>query len=194
MQRIAQNLLLNALGVTERGGVWVQWAARTVSGVHQWLLCVLDTGPGLQHDSPAAPLERALQEATAEAHEAEDRGSAPSAPPAPTLRSQSSVAARNAGGEGIGLSIVKRLCELLDASLELETAPGEGTTFRVVFPCAYPQDRGVNARGRSAAAKAAPRLAARRTASVGVILAPGNRRAPAIDRASGVPRRPRDGP
>jgi len=142
VQRIAQNLLLNALGVTERGGVRVQWAARTVSGVHQWLLCVLDTGPGFQHDSPAAPLERALQHATAEAHEAEDRGSARSAPPAPTLRSQSSVAARNAGGEGIGLSIVKRLCELLDASLELETAPGEGTTFRVVFPCEYPQDRG----------------------------------------------------
>jgi len=41
-------------------------------------------------------------------------------------------------GEGIGLSIVKRLCELLDASLELETAPGEGTTFRVVLPSAYP--------------------------------------------------------
>jgi signal transduction histidine kinase len=142
VQRIAQNLILNALAVTERGGVRVQWAARTVSGVRQWLLCVLDTGPGFQRDSPAAPLERALQHATAEAHEADDRGTAPSAPPAPTLRSQSSAAARNAGGEGIGLSIVKRLCELLDASLELETAPGEGTTFRVVFPGEYPQDRG----------------------------------------------------
>jgi signal transduction histidine kinase len=43
-------------------------------------------------------------------------------------------------GEGIGLSIVKRLCELLDASLELETAPGAGTTFRVVLPRAYPED------------------------------------------------------
>jgi len=41
-------------------------------------------------------------------------------------------------GEGIGLSIVKRLCELLDASLELETAAGEGTTFRVVLPRVYP--------------------------------------------------------
>jgi signal transduction histidine kinase len=43
-------------------------------------------------------------------------------------------------GEGIGLSIVKRLCELLDASLELETAAGEGTTFRVVMPAAYPDN------------------------------------------------------
>jgi len=35
------------------------------------------------------------------------------------------------------LSIVKRLCELLDASLELESKAGEGTTFRVLFPRRY---------------------------------------------------------
>jgi hypothetical protein len=40
-------------------------------------------------------------------------------------------------GEGVGLSIVKRLCELLDASLELESSPGAGTTFRVLFPRNY---------------------------------------------------------
>jgi len=44
-------------------------------------------------------------------------------------------------GEGIGLSIVKRLCELLDASLELETAPGAGTTFRVVLPARLSRGR-----------------------------------------------------
>jgi len=40
-------------------------------------------------------------------------------------------------GEGIGLSIVKRLCELLDASLEMASSPEKGTTFRVVFPRYY---------------------------------------------------------
>jgi signal transduction histidine kinase len=35
------------------------------------------------------------------------------------------------------LSIVKRLCELLDAGLELETAKGQGTTFRVTLPRKY---------------------------------------------------------
>jgi len=40
-------------------------------------------------------------------------------------------------GEGIGLSIVKRLCELLDASLEVASSPETGTTFRVVLPLHY---------------------------------------------------------
>jgi signal transduction histidine kinase len=40
-------------------------------------------------------------------------------------------------GEGIGLAIVKRLCELLDASLELETEFGRGSAFRIVFPRSY---------------------------------------------------------
>jgi len=48
------------------------------------------------------------------------------------------VAHSSPSGEGIGLSIVKRLCELLDAGLELVTEPGKGTTFRVTFPRRYP--------------------------------------------------------
>ena len=58
--------------------------------------------------------------------------------PAPTLKSPSAPDTFTLpAGEGKGLSIVKRLCELLDASLELETAAGEGTTFRVLMPAAY---------------------------------------------------------
>jgi light-regulated signal transduction histidine kinase (bacteriophytochrome) len=56
---------------------------------------------------------------------------------APTLPSQTTGSASH--GEGVGLSIVKRLCELLDASVELSTAPGKGTTFRVTFPTRYPK-------------------------------------------------------
>jgi two-component sensor histidine kinase len=81
-----------------------------------------------------------LQQATAEAHEIEQRNLAPGQDSLrtevpPTLTSQSGQRCRQLpAGEGIGLSIVKRLCELLDASLELETSEGSGTTFRVVFP------------------------------------------------------------
>jgi len=137
--RIAQNLVLNALKVTARGGICVLWEQRVASGAHQWVLCVQDTGPGFQSQSPSAPLESALRHATQEAHELDARSGTE---PAATLKSQSdSNAFTLPAGEGIGLSIVKRLCELLDASLELETAPGKGTTFRVVLPIAYPDQQ-----------------------------------------------------
>lgn len=57
---------------------------------------------------------------------------------APTLPSLSE--SRPAGGipgEGVGLSLVKRLCELLNASLELETSPSQGSTYRVILPSRY---------------------------------------------------------
>jgi len=44
---------------------------------------------------------------------------------------------REESGEGIGLSIIKRLCELLDATIELKSEQGVGTTFRILFPRKY---------------------------------------------------------
>jgi signal transduction histidine kinase len=142
IQRIAQNLVLNALKVTERGGVKVTWEANEDERRPQWILCVQDTGPGFKRGS-ATPLERVLKRATDEAHEVEQSNVSPSqADPrtdsAPTLPSQTRApAAHLPTGEGIGLSIVKRLCEMLDASLELESFEGEGTTFRMIFPRRY---------------------------------------------------------
>jgi signal transduction histidine kinase len=144
LQRIVQNLVLNALKVTEQGGVQVTWEAGEDQHRPQWILCVKDTGPGFKRGS-ASPLERVLKRATDEAHEVEQRNvlpnqSNPQADSAPTLASQTSYSrAQVPGGEGIGLSIVKRLCEMLDASLELESSEGEGTTFRMIFPRRYPE-------------------------------------------------------
>jgi signal transduction histidine kinase len=136
IQRILQNLLLNALKVTDRGGVEVSWWATDDLRRPQWVLCVQDTGPGFRGGS-ATPLERVLKRATDEAHEVEQRDAAP------TLASQTSTTPQPAPeGEGIGLSIVKRLCELLDATIELESPSGKGTTFRVTFPVRYPDSPG----------------------------------------------------
>lgn len=150
--RIAQNLLLNALKYTGQGGVQVTCSEVSVGEVPSWLLCVQDTGAGFGHDS-VTPLARVLSDATEEAQtmaidsaarDADAGLAADRAVPreVPTLRSQSDerppAAQRGAaGGEGIGLAIVKRLCELLDASLELQSDPGQGTTFRIVFPRGY---------------------------------------------------------
>ena len=144
IQRIVQNLVLNALKITEQGGVQVTWDAGEDERRPQWVLCVKDTGPGFKRGS-ATPLERVLKRATDEAHEVEQRNVLPNQPDpqadaAPTLASQTIHSrAQVPGGEGIGLSIVKRLCEMLDAGLELESSQGEGTTFRMVFPRRYPE-------------------------------------------------------
>lgn len=138
IQRISQNLLVNALRYTVNGGVRVTWEAITRDRGECWRLCVQDTGPGIEREL-ASPLANALRTATQEAHAvaAADSKGVGGAEAPPTLASQSPPPWSTTGGEGIGLSIVKRLCELLDASLELETAPGAGTTFRITFPRRY---------------------------------------------------------
>jgi signal transduction histidine kinase len=142
VRRIAQNLILNALKYTDKGGVVVSCADVATCEVARWALTVGDTGVGLDA-SMMAPLAQALSTATKEAHaiarESAKGQTAAELSTAPTLPS-ASVPVRGASeqpGEGVGLSIVKRLCELLDASMELETKPGSGTTFRIIFPRQY---------------------------------------------------------
>ena len=137
VRRLAKNLVVNALKYTESGGVTVRWGAEPES----WWLMVQDTGPGLATGSNSA-LVAGLQEATASAKESDEKSaaragetsrvlSAPEVSSAPTKRGPQPP------GEGIGLSIVKRLCELLDASLEIASSTESGTTFRVVLPRRY---------------------------------------------------------
>ncbi len=100
VQRIAQNLVLNALYYTAQGGVTVSWQ---VDDADWWSFRVRDTGPGLP------------------AKDSGPAGRGTNQPP----------------GEGIGLSIVRRLCELLGARLQTESSPGEGTAFTVILPRRY---------------------------------------------------------
>ena len=137
VRRLVQNLLFNALKYTKEGGVTVSWGVEP----KHWWFAVKDTGPGLMA-GPGAPLALNLREATEVARETDvraanqegreskmlDQKQAGSTTPAPH---------HNQPGEGIGLSIVKRLCDLLDASLELVSSSETGTTLRVVLPLAY---------------------------------------------------------
>lgn len=141
IRRLAQNLVFNALKYTEQGGVTVSWGREDAS----WWLMVKDTGPGL-HGGPGAPLAIELRKATATARESEVRAAARDGRESHMLDqsaagSTNPVPERNQPGEGIGLSIVKRICELLDASLELVSSSESGTTIRVLFPVAYPPSR-----------------------------------------------------
>lgn len=120
IQRIAQNLLLNALKYTFEGGVSVSWEK---AEPNQWRLSVRDTGPGivLKAGQPSIIKELLQSNETATTSVAASHPFSPS----------------SSAGEGIGIVIVKRLCALLDAQLEVETTIGVGTIFRVTFPRRY---------------------------------------------------------
>lgn len=115
LQRIVRNLLLNALKYTEEGFINVRWEKRPDS---QWLLEISDTGPGL-----GATHAKSL---TTEADASETDGH--------KKVFEESHEEVEKHGEGIGLLIVRHLCRLLDAIIQVETEPGEGTTFKLIFP------------------------------------------------------------
>ncbi len=96
ISRIVQNLLLNALKYTQKGGVTVSWD--TLDADH-WQFTVIDTGPGLLW--PPAKKEADAQ------------------------------------GEGIGLFIVRQLCEFLGGRLSVDSEPEKGTRFQVILPRNY---------------------------------------------------------
>jgi signal transduction histidine kinase len=132
-RRIAQNLLLNAIKYTERGGVALRWSESAPADTARWNFVIEDSGPGF-HSGPGAPIVGTLQAAT--------DGEAPPIAEVPDAREPGPADTdtrpiRQAPGEGLGLAIVKRLCGLLDASVEIETEARKGTIVRVYLPRRY---------------------------------------------------------
>ena len=141
LQRIGQNLLLNALKYTtstpQRPAiVSLSWSAE---GDYRWVFSIQDSGPGLpptvtgilgQQLRPTVEPTSVLGVDVAEPVAVRPEG----APQVPTPAELASLASPSGHGEGVGLQIVKRLCELLDANLDVETKEGRGTLFRVRLP------------------------------------------------------------
>lgn len=141
-RRIVQNLVFNAIKYTRQGGVTVSWGATAESDTDRWFVQVTDTGPGF-HAGPGAPMAGALGVATDQAKDVvadEISGEvthvkrAESAVPAARIDRRPAL---QQAGEGIGLSIVKRLCGLLNATIEVDSRVGQGTTFRILLPMQY---------------------------------------------------------
>lgn len=130
LRRLAQNLIINALKYTREGGVVVSWADSDGKDAERWRVMVKDTGPGI-HSGPVSPLAEALKDATDLAAEAADSSQAEAESVSPVKP------AAQAAGEGIGLSIVKRLSEILDATVEVKSDAKSGSEFTVLLPKSY---------------------------------------------------------
>jgi signal transduction histidine kinase len=104
VERTLRNLISNAIRYTESGGVLV--ACRNRRG-RPWLE-VWDTGSGI----PEGQRERVFEEFVQLENPARDRRK----------------------GMGLGLSIVRRLCNLLGHELVLESRAGKGSVFRFQVP------------------------------------------------------------
>ncbi len=104
LSRIINNLVGNAIKFTEEGQVSVE-----VSGdSHRVRVHVGDTGIGISEEFK----ERLFDE----------------------FRQESSGLARSHEGNGLGLAITRRLVDLMDGAITLESTKGVGSTFTVSFP------------------------------------------------------------
>ncbi|PYF70028.1 ATP-binding protein [Pedobacter nutrimenti] len=104
LAQILSNLIVNAIKFTTKGSVTIgvhllERSARQI----KVQFSVRDTGIGIDPQRQQAIFEPFVQE--------------------------SNSTARNFGGTGLGLAIVRRLVELFGSRIQMESRPGEGTSF-----------------------------------------------------------------
>lgn len=112
LSRIVRNLLENAIKYTSRGEIAVRAHAAAgetaPAGADHWVISVEDTGIGI----PEAEHQRVFEEFYQLDNPQRDRSR----------------------GLGLGLSIVRRLAQLLELGIDMSSSPGRGTRFSVAVP------------------------------------------------------------
>lgn len=103
------NLLDNAIQFTEKGRVILR-GELVEDEVH---LCVEDTGIGIPREHLPRIFERFYR---VDRHRSRERG-----------------------GSGLGLSIVKHIVQNHGGRIEVESTPGQGSKFRLIFPGGFPK-------------------------------------------------------
>ncbi|RVU42591.1 PAS domain-containing hybrid sensor histidine kinase/response regulator [Lujinxingia sediminis] len=112
LKQVLLNLMSNAVKFTDKGSIRLVTSPTTIHGSAGVCLEVTDSGMGISSDK----IERLFQ---------------------PFTQADESTTRRH-GGTGLGLTICKRFCEMMGGTIEVESEPGEGTTFRVKIPSADP--------------------------------------------------------
>src|SRR5512133_2234130 len=112
IQQVMVNLINNAAKFTEKGGITVN--LYKVADEY-WACDVVDTGPGISPEDQRYIFE--------------------------PFRQVDKTVTRSHGGSGLGLSIVKRLVDLMGGHISLNSSLGQGSTFTVFLPL-VPQTEG----------------------------------------------------
>src|SRR5690349_19575109 len=109
LRQVLTNLVTNALTYTPQHG---EIELRVRAERDRCTIEVRDDGPGMTREAAAHAFDRFYRA---------DAGRS-----------------RARGGAGLGLSIVASIVAAHDGEVSVETAPGQGATFRVVLPRASP--------------------------------------------------------
>ena len=120
IRQVLFNLVGNAVKFTERGRIEIR-VAPVPGAPTQVAWSVADTGVGIAADR--------LRELFSDFVQADN------------------TISRRYGGTGLGLAISKRLVELMDGKISIESALGAGTTVRFVLPLAVAADGAAAPRG-----------------------------------------------
>lgn len=112
LRQILLNLIGNAIKFTDCGVIEVRVSAYKVqkeenSDLIDLIIAIKDTGIGIDQKNQAEIFE--------------------------AFKQQDSQDARKYGGTGLGLTITKRLVELLNGNIDLESTPGKGSIFTITF-------------------------------------------------------------
>ena len=144
LQRIVQNILTNALKYTTPSPgrpsiVSVSWSQE---GDYRWVVSIQDSGPGLPTTAVGVFGQQLRPTVEPTSVMGPEQGEPVNVLPinVPTIPNSGELAKlahQPTKGEGVGLQIVKMLCELLNANLDIETQPSRGTLFRVRMPICH---------------------------------------------------------
>ncbi|MEL6976727.1 MAG: HAMP domain-containing sensor histidine kinase, partial [Bacteroidota bacterium] len=107
-RQIMNNIIGNAFKFTEIGEIQIRVNEKTASDKNWLKIHVADTGIGI----PKSKLDSIFKEFTQAKNDSE----------------------KKYGGYGLGLTISKKLCELLGGYLEVESIEGKGSTFTISLP------------------------------------------------------------
>ncbi len=142
VRQILLNLLGNACKFTSEGTVSLR--AEGVDDCTKVRFSVIDTGVGMTEEELALVFD--------------------------AFRQADASTTRKFGGTGLGLAITKQYCRLLGGTIDVESTPGEGTTFSVLLPVEFQREEAIEVEGGPSMIRMLDELSSKEDAPVVVVI------------------------